>query len=234
MLKRSFPLLALLFALVAAQGFAQNANQSAPQTTRRRTTTTTTTTNSNTTDSNTPKTQNDANTTTTQEPARSRTRRSSNQTASGPKRTEPRSVVATFNALLDGIRAADVDIVTNIYWNSPQLVLFNSNGSVTKGWRQLRENRTSSYANLKDVKLDVRDLRVQMLGRDAALITCLWTQSQTVRGTSETASGRMTIVFRRIAGEWKAIHLHTSPDNPDQSRVLPSEQTTPSRPKPKP
>lgn len=233
MLKRSFPLLALLFAL-AAQGFAQNANQSAPQTTRRRTTTTTNTNNANTTDANAPRPQNETSTTPTPEQARSRTRRSSNQTASGPKRAEPRSVIATFNALLDGIRAADVEVVTNIYWNSPQLVLFNSNGSVTKGWKQLRENRTSSYANLKDVKLDVRDLRVQMLGRDAALITCLWTQSQTVRGAPESASGRMTIVFRRLGGEWKAIHLHTSPDNPDQTRVLPSEQTTPARPKPKP
>jgi len=120
--------------------------------------------------------------------------------------------------------------VTGIYWNSPQLILFNNNGTVTKGWEQMRRNRESSYPNMTDVVLDVRDVHVTMLGRDAALVTCLWTQSQNFRGAQETASGRMTIVFRHVGNAWKAIHLHTSPDAPDPSRVLPSEQT-PAAPK---
>jgi|SRR5215813_1401851 len=136
-------------------------------------------------------------------------------------------VVAAFNALLEGIRHANVKAVTNAYQDSPRLVLFNNNGTVTRGWDQLKANREASYPDLKDVKLDVRDLHVTMLGRDAALVTCLWTQSQTFRGTPETASGRMTIVFRRIGTQWKAIHLHTSPDKPVATSVMPSEQTSP-------
>lgn len=138
-----------------------------------------------------------------------------------------KDVLAAFNAVLDGIRKADVDLVTGVYWNSPQLVLFNYNGSVTRGWEQMRKNRESSYPNMKDVKLDARDVRVQMLGRDGAVVTCLWTQSQTYKDTPETATGRMTIVFRHVGTAWKAVHLHTSPDAPDPSRLLPSEQTTP-------
>jgi hypothetical protein len=42
--------------------------------------------------------------------------------------------------------------------------MFNYNGSVTKGWDQVRENRKSSYPEIKDVKLDVRDVAVTMLG----------------------------------------------------------------------
>lgn len=156
------------------------------------------------------------------------------QSGTNAKAPASNNVLDTFNALLDGIRAADVKVVTGIYWNSPQLVLFNNNGTVTKGWEQMRKNRESSYKDLKDVVLETRDVRVQMLGRDAALVTCQWTQGQTFRDVQETASGRMTIVFRRIAKEWKAIHLHTSPDAPDPSRILPSEQmVTPTAP-PKP
>jgi ketosteroid isomerase-like protein len=136
-------------------------------------------------------------------------------------------VVAAFNALLEGIRHADVKAVTNAYQDSQRLILFNNNGTVTRGWEQLKTNREASYPDLKDVKLDIRDLHVTMLGRDAALVTCLWTQSQTFRGSPETASGRMTIVFRRIGTQWKAIHLHTSPDKPVSTSVMPSEQTTP-------
>jgi ketosteroid isomerase-like protein len=144
------------------------------------------------------------------------------------------SVVAAFNALINGIRHADVKAVTSVYLNSPRLVLFNSNGTVTKGWEQLRRNRESSYPDLKDVKLDVRDLSITMLGRDGAVVSCLWTQSQTYKGTPETATGRMTLVFKRVGKDWKAIHLHTSPDKPEPSRVLPSEQTPTPTPSPTP
>ena len=68
-----------------------------------------------------------------------------------------RAVVAAFNALINGIRHADVKAVTSVYLNSPRLILFNSNGTVTKGWEQMRKNRESSYRDVKDVKLDVRD-----------------------------------------------------------------------------
>ncbi|MER3427470.1 MAG: hypothetical protein C4334_05120 [Pyrinomonas sp.] len=134
------------------------------------------------------------------------------------------AVRAAFEKLLDGIRRADVDEVMSVYWNSPQLIIFNNNGTVTKGWEQVRANRVSLYADVKDVKLDVRDVRVHMLGSNAALVTCLWTQAQTFRGTPERASGRLTLVFQRIGSEWKAIHAHTSPEAPDPSRLLPSER----------
>ena len=142
------------------------------------------------------------------------------------------SVIAAFNALINGIRHADVDAVTNVYLKSNRLVLFNNNGTVTRGWEQMRKNRESSYKDLKDVKLDVRDLSITMLGRDGAVVSCLWTQSQTYKGTPETATGRMTLVFKRVGKDWKAIHLHTSPDRPDPSRVLPSEQAPAGTPSP--
>jgi ketosteroid isomerase-like protein len=218
MLKRSFTII-MLICVLAAYGFAQNSNSS--NATRKRTSTTpaktATATAGGVEESGAQQPE--------ETPARTPAARI--KTAPGKNAPTAKDVRATFNALLEGIRHADVAAVTSVYWNSPQLVLFNNNGSVTRGWEQMRINRESSYPNMKDVKLDVRDVRVQMLGRDGAVITCLWTQSQTYKGTPETATGRMTLVFRHIGTTWKAVHLHTSPDSPDQSRVLPSEQTTP-------
>jgi len=37
----------------------------------------------------------------------------------------------------------------------------------------------------------------------------------------------MTLVFKRVGTEWKAVHLHTSPDNPDATRIPASEKPTP-------
>ena len=136
-------------------------------------------------------------------------------------------VLAAFNTLIDGIRHASVDEVMSAYWNNPQLNLFNYNGSVTKGWAQVRKNRESSYPEIKDVKLEVRDVSVTMLGTTGAIVTCQWTQSQNYKGNPETASGRMTLVFKRVGNAWKAIHLHSSPDTPNPAVIPPSEKPTP-------
>ena len=214
MLKKSFLVVAII-CMLAIAAFAQNANSSS--TTRKRTSTPPST---------------------TKAPAKSVEEAGTAQTEPTPApRTTPRrpgsksepsskDVVAAFKALVAGIEASNVAAVTDVYWNSPQLVLFNNNGSVTRGWEQMRKNRESSYPKLKDVKLEVRDMRVQMLGRDGAVVSFLWTQSQTYDGTPETVTGRTTLVFRRVGTAWKAVHLHSSPDSPDQSRVLPSERTT--------
>jgi len=151
--------------------------------------------------------------------------------AQKPPATTPsgaEGVLAAFNSLLDGIRHANVAEVMNVYWNSTQLNLFNYNGTVTKGWQQVRKNRESSYPEIKDVKLEVRDVSVTMLGRDGATVTCLWTQSQNYKGTAESVSGRMTLVFKRVGTAWKAIHLHSSPDNPNPAVIPPSERPSPS------
>lgn len=214
MLRRLVVSAVLVIASLGTAALAQNTNSS--QTVRPRTTTTNTNKASTESGQNT-----DVQKPTTTPPAVRRTQpkpKVAVTTAPGAG-----SVTEAFNALLNGIRNADVNAVTSVYWNSPRLILFNSNGSVTKGWEQMRRNRESSYRDVKDVKLEVRDVSITMLGRDGAVVSCLWTQSQTYKGAPDTASGRMTLVFKRVGKDWKVIHLHTS----DPARVLPSERASP-------
>jgi len=139
---------------------------------------------------------------------------------------DAKAVRAAFDRIVDGIRKSDVEMVTGVYQNSANTIYFNNNGTVTRGWEQDRQNRESRYPDVTDVKLDVRDVRVEMLGTTGAYVSCLWTQTQDYKGTQESASGRMTVVFRKVGNAWKAIHLHTSPDRPDAARpVFPSERT---------
>jgi ketosteroid isomerase-like protein len=156
-------------------------------------------------------------------PSGSQTGGATSTPATGPST----AVLAAFDKIIDGIRRANVNLYMSGYWNSPTLVLFNYNGTATRGWDQLKKNRESSFPQSKEVKLEVRDRHLTMLGRDGAVVTCLWTQSQTFNGQPDSASGRMTLVFKRVGTEWKAVHLHTSPDKPDPSRVPASEQTPP-------
>lgn len=160
-------------------------------------------------------------------PRPSPTPKSATAAQSGTAQTgtaQARAVREAFNSLVDGIRRSDAEDVMKLYWNSPQLALFNNNGSLTRGWEQSHKNRVSLYEKMKDVKLDVRDVRVKTLGPSAALITCLWDQAQTADGQPEHATGRLTLVYQKIGTDWKIVHAHTSPDKPNPANVLPSER----------
>ncbi|MFN2491471.1 MAG: nuclear transport factor 2 family protein [Pyrinomonadaceae bacterium] len=222
-------LITTVLVFVISNGVALSQNTNSSETVRPRTTLTTTTNKSGTDPQGGAEGQQRS---TTQQPAtRGPEVKSQPAVAETPG---SQGVIAAFNALINGIRRADVRAASGVYLNSPRLILFNNNGTVTKGWEQMRRNRESSYRDLKDVKLDVRDLSITMLGRDGAVVSCLWTQSQTFKGSPETATGRMTLVFKRVGKDWKAIHLHTSPDRPEPSRVLPSEQIPATSPAPSP
>ena len=211
--------LLFVFALTCGVVCAQNSNSSTTPTQRPRT-------NTNRTKPVATETQSPATTPAAPKPTPKKPATTAQDTGSD-------GVLAAFNTLLDGIRHASVNEVTSVYWNNPRLSLFNYNGSVTKGWEQVRKNRESSYPEIKDVKLDVKDVSVTMLGPAGAVVTCQWSQSQTYKGVPETAAGRMTLVFKRVGTAWKAIHLHSSPESPNPASIPPSEQPRPS-PSPSP
>ncbi|HQU83877.1 MAG TPA: nuclear transport factor 2 family protein [Pyrinomonadaceae bacterium] len=136
-----------------------------------------------------------------------------------------KAVRETFDRLVEGIKQADAEKVMSVYDKSERILFFNNNGSATLGWEEMKKQRENLYANTKDVTLDITGLRVEMLSPTSAYVSCKWKQTQTYKDKLEDASGRMTVVFKLIGKDWKAVHLHTSPDNPPAARpVFPSER----------
>ncbi len=130
-----------------------------------------------------------------------------------------------FDRLIEGIKQVDAEKVMSVYQNSDRLLVFNNNGSATIGWENVKNNTETLYAKTSNVSLDITGLRVEMLGKDAAYVSCKYKQQQEYNDKLESASGRITLIFKLIGKDWKIIHRHTSPDNPDASRpVLPSER----------
>lgn len=150
---------------------------------------------------------------------------SSSSSSAAAQTAGEKGVRAAFDRLVEGIKQTDAEKVMSVYQNSDRILFFNNNGSATQGWAQMKTNREDLYAKTKNVTLDITGLRVEMLGKDAAYVTCKWKQSDEYNGNLETSSGRMTLIFRLIGKDWKVVHLHTSPDKPDASRpVAPSER----------
>ena len=148
--------------------------------------------------------------------------------AGGGTNDATKPVKDVFDRLVEGIKQNDVDKVMSTYEKSDRILFFNNNGTATIGWDNMKSNREQLYAKTKNVTLDITGLRIEMLGKTAAYATCKWKQSQEFDGKPESASGRMTLVFKLIGKDWKIVHLHTSPDSPAATRpVMPSERENP-------
>jgi ketosteroid isomerase-like protein len=131
----------------------------------------------------------------------------------------------TFERLVEGIKQVSPEKVMSTYEKSDRLLVFNNNGSATIGWDNVKSNVESSYAKITNVTLEITGLRVEMLGKTAAYVSCKWKQSQENNGTVENSAGRMTLVLKLVGKDWKITHRHTSPDRPDATRpVFPSER----------
>jgi ketosteroid isomerase-like protein len=149
------------------------------------------------------------------------------QKAAAAKADPSKDVRAAFDRLIEGIKQVDADKVMGVYEKSDRLLIFNNNGSATGGWDNVNSNVKAAYAKLANVTIEITGLRIEMLGRNSAFVSCKWKQSQENDGKPENASGRMTLVFRLTGKDWKIIHRHTSPDNPGPTRpVFPSERTS--------
>ncbi len=147
------------------------------------------------------------------------------QKSAAAKADPSKGVHDAFDRLIEGIKQVDAEKVMSIYDKSPRLLIFNNNGSATIGWDNVKANLDATYPKLTNVSVEITGLRIEMLGRSAAYVSCKWKQSQENDHKLETASGRMTLVFRLIGKDWKIVHRHTSPDNPGPNRpVFPSER----------
>lgn len=146
--------------------------------------------------------------------------------AAGSKPDPTKPVKEAFERFTDGIRTVDAAKVMSSYIKSEDMLIFNNNGSVTRGYETVKTNTEAVYSKLKNVTLDITGLRVEMLGKTAAFVTCKWRQSQENNGNFETSSGRMTLVYKLVGKDWKIVHRHTSPESPSSiAPVFPSERT---------
>jgi ketosteroid isomerase-like protein len=92
------------------------------------------------------------------------------------------------------------------YWNSDQLV-FVSGDKVTRGWQATLDNYKKSYdSRAKMGTLTFSDLDVTVFSKDAASVLGSWSLAR----EKDNPKGKFTLLFRKIKGNWRIVHDHTS------------------------
>jgi uncharacterized protein (TIGR02246 family) len=119
---------------------------------------------------------------------------------------------AAVHALLAAQVAAwnrgDLESFMAGYWRSPE-PMFCSGANVTKGWDATLERYRKRYqAEGREMgTLRFEALEVQLLGKDAAFARG---EYHLKMKDGQEPHGRFTLVLRRIGGDWRIVHDHTS------------------------
>jgi beta-aspartyl-peptidase (threonine type) len=122
--------------------------------------------------------------------------------------TSTSGVRAVLDKQVEAWNRGDLDGFMAGYWNSPDLV-FQSGATLTRGWQQTRERYRRLYqAEGKEMgRLRFEELDVQPLSPDAAFVRGRW---QLTMKDGSQPGGLFTLLLRRVGGEWKIVHDHTS------------------------
>ncbi len=129
-----------------------------------------------------------------------------------PKNATPEDDKASVERVLHIQQEAwnrhDLDAFMAGYWNSPQLTFF-SRGDENHGWQQALDHYRATYSGpgREMGKLEFSDLRIEMLGPDAAFVRGAF---HLTMSDGKTPHGIFTLVFRKFPDGWKIVHDHTS------------------------
>ncbi len=113
-----------------------------------------------------------------------------------------------LTAQQDAWNRHDLDAFMSGYWNSPELTFF-SGAKETRGWQATLERYRATYGSPGHAmgKLNFSDLRIEMLGPEAAFVRGAW---HLTMPEGKNPEGRFTLIFRKVGDGWKIIHDHTS------------------------
>ena len=113
-----------------------------------------------------------------------------------------------LTAQQDAWNRHDLDGFMSGYWNSPDLTFF-SGAKETRGWQAtlVRYRATFGSPGHAMGKLDFSDLRIEMLGPEAAFVRGTW---HLTMPEGKNPEGKFTLIFRKFGDGWKIIHDHTS------------------------
>lgn len=116
----------------------------------------------------------------------------------------------------------DIEGFMGTYWKSDELT-FSGGGKTTRGWKATLDRYKKSYPKDKMGQLKFDGLEVSMLSADAALVLGFWHLKQPVKITIDAEEktayqqkdGNFSLVLKKVDGDWKIIHDHSSTDESD-------------------
>jgi uncharacterized protein (TIGR02246 family) len=115
---------------------------------------------------------------------------------------------AVLDAQVAAWNRGDLDGFMAGYWKDDRLT-FYSGDSVTRGWQATLDRYRKRYqADGKEMgRLEFREVTIEPLGDSAAFARGRW---HLTMKDGKTPNGLFTLILKRIDGQWRIVHDHTS------------------------
>jgi ketosteroid isomerase-like protein len=115
-------------------------------------------------------------------------------------------IIAVMNEQAAAWNRGDVEAFMRGYWNSSQLV-FVSGDNVTRGWQPTLDRYKKNYNSREKMgTLKFSDLEIDVVSKNAAVALGSWSLTR----AGDNPKGKFTLIFRKLNGEWRIVHDHTS------------------------
>jgi len=120
----------------------------------------------------------------------------------------------------------DLDGLMDLYWNSPDLVVYPPNAMEAHGWDQVKAGYAELFHTMPGVQLEIHDTQYHVQG-NVVLGNGLWTMTMPVAPDSKDPPqrlyGRFTNIIARQNGKW--VYVVDHPSTPmQQPTTQPSTQ----------
>ncbi len=122
--------------------------------------------------------------------------------------TPTEAVRAVLDAQVAAWNRGDLDGFMAGYWKDEKLTFF-SGDTITRGWQATMDRYRKRYRSegREMGKLEFLGVEIEMLAGDAAVVRGRW---HLTMKDGRTPNGLFTLVVRRMNGDWRIIHDHTS------------------------
>jgi uncharacterized protein (TIGR02246 family) len=130
--------------------------------------------------------------------------------AGGKQSKQEMKTITAIRAVLEAQTAAwnrgDIEGFMDGYARSKATV-FVSGKTLTHGWQTVLDRYKKNYDTREKMgTLAFSDLVIKVVGSDAAHVIGRWQLTR----EKDAPHGRFTLIFRRIEGNWRIVHDHTS------------------------
>lgn len=117
-----------------------------------------------------------------------------------------------FRNMRQAFNSRDIKTYRAHFWTDKRFVNFDSAGRIDQGWGAYEEFLDQEFRYMEVLKLEIKDLQVQVFGEEFATAWGLWKLQQIDAGGREQAAhGRVTFSLARFGNDWKIVNQHVSP-----------------------
>lgn len=122
---------------------------------------------------------------------------------------EVRQASDRFYAVLNRVINGDMsEAMFDSFSHADDVTAMHPMGGRQVSWPEVRASFEAAASAISGGSVEVSDLRITLLGDDAACTTGIENAAATINGAPLSISVRCTNVYRREGGAWKLVHHH--------------------------